>query len=354
MHKYKLVALAAVGAILLAAGAATSVALATPPTSTDACPAGSPYATGYTCTYEPANVKTYKKVVVKKKIREEIRQYEEAHDVVATINEGPPMSGAGCIDPTTVKKWGFHVGDTFKNTDKYHHYFLDTWQAGWEVCNWHLVKIDGQWYVEGTKANCHNEHILIPVRHSLPRHHKRVVVFRSVKSFKLTYQKWVTKRTHYYCDKNWILHYNGKTWVCYLPIPVTTTTPTTGTTVTTTTTVTTSTTETTTTTSSSPPTINWNTIQEMYPNESQPVCVRTTIPAGEGSGSVDFSVTDSTNAGFFVDSTEPAANGSDKVCATYQAPSEVGSNTLKAVLNVPGQQSVHDETTVQIITPPSP
>ncbi len=247
--------------VLLAFGLMTAATIApkagaTQNKSLDNCP--SPFnVPGYSCTFEPATVTTtsHTKIVVKKTVEEQIKQFETVNHVIASINEGPPTSGAGCIDPTTIASWKFHAGDTFKNTDRYHRYFLDRWQAGWEVCGWHMVKIGGQYWIVGTKANCHNRNIMIPVRHKLPKPTKQVLVFSSVKTFESTYERWATSTTStvYTCTPPFTLTYVNGQAVCFIAtqVPVTPTTPTTtGTTTTvhTTTTVTTPTTPTTTTT----------------------------------------------------------------------------------------------------------
>lgn len=193
------IALTLVGAFCIMFSMSAGNALA----STHAASAGTSSTDCSVCQFLPAvatttttTTTTYKEHIhIVKTVKEQIKQYEIKHHVIATINEGGPMSGAGCIDPTRVKRWGFHAGDSFKNTDHYHKYFNDTWQAGWKVCNWHLVKIGGQWYVEGIKANCHNRHVLIPVRHHLAKQTKTVIVFKKVKKFKSVYDKWVTSNT---------------------------------------------------------------------------------------------------------------------------------------------------------------
>lgn len=79
--------------------------------------------------------------------------------VVAQKEEG--VHDSTCVDPTK-QGWGFHVGDPFKNTTEGRH-FWDHWKAGIEVCDWHFVKIGGHTWVEGTKSNCGNENIQIPI-----------------------------------------------------------------------------------------------------------------------------------------------------------------------------------------------
>lgn len=241
--------------ILLASGLMTAATIApkagaTQNKSLDNCPA--PFnVPGYSCTFEPATVTTtsHTKIVVKKTVEEQIKQFETVNHVIASINEGPPTSGAGCIDPTTIASWKFRAGDTFKNTDRYHRYFLDRWQSGWAVCGWHMVKIGGQYWIVGTKANCRNRNIMIPVRHKLPRPTKQVLVFSSVKTFESTYERWATSTTStvYTCTPPFTLTYVNGQAVCFIAtqVPVTPTTPTT---TSTTTTVHTTTTPTTTTT----------------------------------------------------------------------------------------------------------
>lgn len=106
----------------------------------------------------------------------------------------------------------------------------------------------------------------------------------------------------------------------------------------------------------SPPTIgNMTVVQEMYVNETRPICVDTYIPAGEGSGTVVFSVqAGTTGPGWFSNATQTVGNGNATVCATYGAPGEPGTNHLTATLYVDGQNPVSTGEDVTILSAPPP
>jgi hypothetical protein len=194
----------------------------------DACPA--PFTNGYSCMFQPATVtnSSHTKIVIKKSVTERVKQFEKATNVIASINMGSPMKGSACMDPTSVQSWGFNAGDSFKNADRIHRSFMDTWRAGWLLCNWHLFKdSNGQWWAVGIKANCRNTPVYVPVRHKLPKPTKQVLVFTSVKSFESTYEKWATSTssTTYSCKAPFTLTYvNGKA-VCFIATQIPVVTP---------------------------------------------------------------------------------------------------------------------------------
>lgn len=235
MRSKRNIAATSVGAIIVilalaAANVASASALKTlAPASVshvlDTCPP--PFTVGYSCTFQPATVTTHVHTVIKKTVKQEVRRFEQTNHVIVTINMGKPISGPGCIDPTKVGRWHFHVGDSFKNADRYHKSFYDTWQSGWEICSWHLVKIGGKWYVKGIKANCKNSPIFIPVNHTLPKQKKLVMIFRTVKSFQSTYDKLSSSSTTYSCKVPFTLTYIAGKAVCFLAtqIPVVVPTP---------------------------------------------------------------------------------------------------------------------------------
>ena len=140
--------------------------------------------------------KTHIRVV--KSLRAQIKQYEQVTHRVVTIDQQPGgiKSFAGCVDP--VQKDWIQSGGQFSNT-RYKGgagRFWDRWHAGLSICHPHRIKWNGGYWMEGTKSNCGNEKIRIQV--SGPRTiHKiiPVVRFRTVKSFRSTYDKWITKTT---------------------------------------------------------------------------------------------------------------------------------------------------------------
>lgn len=233
------IALTLVGAILtlalftgVSAASAAMHAVATPATVTHVLDTSCPipgFTVGYACTIEPATVTTtsHTHIVVKKTVTQQLKQYEQVNHVIVAINMGKPMSGAGCTDPTKHNSWDFNVGDSFKNATKYHKSFYDTWQAGWKVCDWHIVKIGRRHYVKGKKANCRNTPIYIPINFALPRQRKLVVTFRSVKSFESTYDRWATSShtTTYSCKAPFSLAYLNGQAVCFLATQIPTSTP---------------------------------------------------------------------------------------------------------------------------------
>ncbi|MGH7157261.1 MAG: hypothetical protein ACREGG_04090 [Candidatus Saccharimonadales bacterium] len=126
--------------------------------------------------------------------------------------------------------------------------------------------------------------------------------------------------------------------------------PTTSTVVTTTTTPGTTTTQTVTTPS---PELRLEQIQEMYPNETQPVCADLKN-APSGGGKVVFSVSaGSAPKGSFADGSEPASSGNSRVCDTFQAPNATGTNQVSAELVVGGNDVADDSLGVEIIPQPS-
>jgi|GEM_PF-2631880 len=140
--------------------------------------------------------KTHIRVV--KTLRAQIQQYEKVTHRIVTIDQKPGgvKSLAGCVDP--IQKGWIPNGGQFSNT-RYKGgggRFWDRWQAGRSICNPHRVKWNGGYWMEGTKDNCGNEKIRIQV--SGPRTiHKiiPVVRFLTVKSFRSTYDKWISKTT---------------------------------------------------------------------------------------------------------------------------------------------------------------
>jgi hypothetical protein len=132
---------------------------------------------------------------VVKTVRAQTRQYEKAHNVVVAIYQKPRgvASQSGCVDPLDQRSWHKKKGFAFRNTRSNGSPFWTTWKTGWEICGAHRVKIKGHYYMKGTKMNCGNKNILIPLGTFRTPKVRREVEFVSVKSFRSTYDKWVTK-----------------------------------------------------------------------------------------------------------------------------------------------------------------
>jgi hypothetical protein len=79
-------------------------------------------------------------------------------------------SAKGCIDP--LKTGWIKNGGQFRNTRSNGGPFWDIWESGWKICNPIRVKIDGQYYMQGTKLNCGNIKILIPLGPAKKVRHK--------------------------------------------------------------------------------------------------------------------------------------------------------------------------------------
>jgi len=135
---------------------------------------------------------------VVKTVRAQVRQYEQVTHRIVTIDQRPGgvKSLAGCVDP--IQKGWIKNGGQFSNT-RYKGgagRFWDRWHAGLSICHPHRIKWNGGYWMEGTKSNCSNEKIRIQV--SGPRKiHKIIPVirFRTVKSFRSTYDKFIKKHT---------------------------------------------------------------------------------------------------------------------------------------------------------------
>lgn len=128
-------------------------------------------------------------VISTSKIKVKMHKYEKAKHVHFNVyekEEGSPSTR--CVDPTKVKAWNFHVGDGFLNHGE-EGLFPDTWEEGWEVCNWHIVKKGGREWVVGEKRNCGNTPIWIPI-HSKIRKPKVKTI--EVKSYAAFYAKYIS------------------------------------------------------------------------------------------------------------------------------------------------------------------
>jgi len=182
-----IVALTAVGALAsVAATSAASISL-TP------CPQG------YACLPAAVTVTTssssssHVHIKVVKTVKEKITQYEKLTHKKVAIYQNPlgVASVAGCVDP--INKGWIKSGGSFRNTRSNGSPFWTYWKAGWGICDAHRVVINGFVYMEGTKQNCGNKNILLPLGPA-PKHVTYPEVeFRTVKSFVTTYDKYVRK-----------------------------------------------------------------------------------------------------------------------------------------------------------------
>lgn len=96
-------------------------------------------------------------------VRTLIRRYERRTktNVIVNMVPGGVKSAKGCVDP--VKLGWIKSGEAFRNTRANGSPVWDRWERGDRICNAKRVKIGGQWYMMGDKADCWNEDILIPL-----------------------------------------------------------------------------------------------------------------------------------------------------------------------------------------------
>jgi hypothetical protein len=139
---------------------------------------------------------THVHVKVVSRTVKQVKQIETTDNVVVAIDQGKPMHGAGCTDP--IRRGWIRVGSPFTNTRHDMSPFADTWKSDVRICQWRTVhNPDGSIDVVGTKSNCRNRHIRIRIRGpQLPKPTKVVKRFKSIRSFKKFYDKWVTKTNH--------------------------------------------------------------------------------------------------------------------------------------------------------------
>jgi len=194
MRKCLILALTTVGAFLLFAG--NALAGTSSAKDCSVCQFKPAIATTTTTSSSSSSSKTHIRVV--KTLRSQVRQYEKVKHIRVAIAGGRPMSGTGCINPAGVRSWGFQNGEGFINADRFHRELPDHWRPGWRVCNWKIVKNwhghHGTWVV-GQKMNCRNTPIAIPIKGTpAPRVKTQVVEF-TTRTFRSTYDKWVTKST---------------------------------------------------------------------------------------------------------------------------------------------------------------
>ena len=96
-------------------------------------------------------------------VRTMIASYERRTKSIIAIDwiPGGLKSVKECVDP--VKKGWINVGQTFRNTRANGAPFWDVWEREWKICGAKRVKNGEHFFMKGTKLNCGNEDILIPV-----------------------------------------------------------------------------------------------------------------------------------------------------------------------------------------------
>lgn len=96
-------------------------------------------------------------------IKSMIKSYEKRTKTIIAVHivPGGLKSVKGCVDP--VKKGWIKPGQKFRNTRANGSPFWTKWQRGWQICGAKRIKSGGRYYMKGTKLNCGNADILIPV-----------------------------------------------------------------------------------------------------------------------------------------------------------------------------------------------
>lgn len=204
---------------------------------TDACPNPGPFAVGYSCEYQKATKTTssssHVHIVVKKTVKEQVRQYQKATGKKVAIAVMPKgiTSHAGCVNPVTLGQ--IKPGQAYQDSGSNIGYFWTPWVNGRLACGEHIVVIAGHRYYKARKDNCGNW-ILIPIGPVAYHVVYPVLEISTTKTWSLTYDKWVNRTAsssvHYSCPNGMGLTYrNGVGW-CYratqVPTPAPTPTPT--------------------------------------------------------------------------------------------------------------------------------
>jgi hypothetical protein len=173
---------------------------------------------------------THVHIVVKKTVRQQIKQFEKAHNVIVAINQHakPIRSSKHCKDP--VKMGIIKPGQPFTNTRKDGSSFTDSWQAGRKICAFRIIHRGRKSIAKGTKDNCGNRGIEIVIHGPKPkRQTKQVVEFRTVREFRTVYDKWITVTNNsssnssdtvsmqYTCAPGWTLIEGGLCRKCPVP-----------------------------------------------------------------------------------------------------------------------------------------
>ena len=126
-----------------------------------------------------------------RKVKRWKHKYEKRKHVRVNIFEKEKgSSSTSCVDPTKMG-WGFHAGDGFKNHGE-NGLFPAKWVAGWEICDYRIVKKGGRTWATGEKKNCGNTPIWIPIHFHVRRPRIKTI---EVKSWTVFYLKFV-KHVH--------------------------------------------------------------------------------------------------------------------------------------------------------------
>ena len=95
--------------------------------------------------------------------RELITKYESRTNTIIAVNMVPRgvKSAKGCVDP--IRKGWIKTGQAFRNARLNGSPFWDRWEKGDKICGAKRVKIGKFFYMKGTKMDCGNKGILIPL-----------------------------------------------------------------------------------------------------------------------------------------------------------------------------------------------
>src|SRR3990167_3794302 len=172
-------------------------------------------------------------------IREKLVHFQRVRGVVVGVYQQPNglKSRKGCVDP--IASGWIARGGAFRNTRANGGPFWTHWKPGWQICDAKQIRIGKNLFWRGTKLNCGNREILIPIRISFRPKLVKVIEVRSLYEFVKIYDKWIKKNssttttatttTTYSCPTGWTLvNVNQCMLVTTTPTTtVTTTTPTT-------------------------------------------------------------------------------------------------------------------------------
>lgn len=93
-----------------------------------------------------------------------IKNFEKKFKVRVAVYQKAPGTykpKGKCFDP--IKRKLIKAGQSFRNTRANGSPFWQGWQPGWQICGAKRVKIGKLYYYKGTKLNCGNKDILIPI-----------------------------------------------------------------------------------------------------------------------------------------------------------------------------------------------
>lgn len=142
------------------------------------------------------------------KIKGQIRSYERRTKTIVAIHMVPGglSSSKGCVDP--VKKRWIKPGQKFLNSRANGSPFWDRWERGWKICGAKRIKSGKYFYMKGTKLNCGNADILIPLGKAkkVKRKIKKSIEVESYKEFEKLIKSdstTTTTTTRYICPVGW-------------------------------------------------------------------------------------------------------------------------------------------------------